>query len=80
MKTRDFAIREKQYGAQSMEFAKYLLELSNLYLARKDFTRAEPLYNRALNIYEKNLGATHTDVVNLKNAWIALNNKRAEKP
>jgi len=50
------AVLIRELGPDSVEVARSLHALAHVYFRRWDFTRAEPLYARALAIEEKSLG------------------------
>ena len=53
---------EKLAGATSRDVARVLHLLGILYYRKRDYSAAEPLYQRALTIREKALGQEHPDV------------------
>lgn len=56
------AFRAKIFGLTHREYAASLSNLAGLYQAQRRHAEAEPLYQRALVIYEKALSATHPEV------------------
>ena len=57
------ALKEaEQFGEQDPRFAASLNNLAELYRAQGKYAQAEPLYQRALAIWEKALGPEHPNV------------------
>ena len=54
---------EKLHGSEHPRVARTMNSLANLYRAQGDYSKAEPLYRRALEIFEKALGIDHPDLV-----------------
>lgn len=58
----DLRARERQYGREHPAVAESCSTLAIMYNQRGDYSRAQPLYERALAIYEKVYGMEHADV------------------
>lgn len=54
--------KEQQYGRSHPAVAEACSNLAILYNQRGDYKQAQPLYERALSIYEANFGPDHSDV------------------
>ena len=65
-------VDEKKLGAEHLDTAKDLIVLANLYRDTAQYTKAEPLYQRALKIREKSLGPNHTTVATTLDELAAL--------
>jgi CHAT domain-containing protein len=59
---RSLAIGEKELGSQHLGIAHSLSNLADVYKAKGEYAKAEPLYQRALLIRDKELGREHLDV------------------
>ena len=58
---------EQQFGSDHHETAKAMTDLANLYRDQSQFTEAEPLYQRAHEIYEQRLGVDHSRTIKALN-------------
>ncbi|KAB2870649.1 MAG: tetratricopeptide repeat protein, partial [Burkholderiaceae bacterium] len=56
------ALMDPATGAEAVDVATALNDLAGLFYGTGDYTRARPLYERSLAIYEKALGPEHPDV------------------
>ena len=61
------AVDEKALGLEHPSVATTLYNLAMVYRSQRQYTQAEPLYNRALAIREKALGPDHHDVATILN-------------
>ena len=67
------ALQEAEnFGPEDPRLATSLNNLANLYEAQGKYTEAEPLYQRALTIYEKALGPEHPNVATSLNNLAVL--------
>jgi tetratricopeptide (TPR) repeat protein len=57
---------QKNKGNEHPDTATCMKNLANLYYAKGDYDNAEPLYQRALEILEKVLGAEHPNTVTIR--------------
>jgi tetratricopeptide (TPR) repeat protein len=62
----------RRYGAKISDTAQSLDNLALLYDAQGKYAEAEPLFKRALAIYEKALGKDHPHVVAASRNYAAL--------
>ncbi len=74
----------EKFEDQDIRLATTLNELAYLYFTQGEYTEAEPLYQRALSIYEKAWGPEHPDVAMTLENYAALlremdRNAEAEK-
>ncbi len=70
------ALKEaEKFGDQDPRLAASLNNLAELYRAQGKYTQAEPLYRRALAIWEKTLGPEHPDVATDLENYAALLHK-----
>ncbi len=74
--------RREGPGARASERGTHLNNLAVLYRAQGRYEAAEPLYQRALAIFEKALGPEHPNVVQGKKNYALMLNEmgRAPKP
>ena len=62
-------------GAEHRDVANSLNNLAELYRAQGNYAQAEPLYQRALTIWEKALGPEHPQVATVLENYAALLHK-----
>ena len=69
---------KKALGPDHPEVARFLDSLAMLYQKKGEYSRAEPLYLRALAIQEKALGRDHLEVANSLNPLAVLYQQKGE--
>lgn len=55
-------VKAERYGLQDLRVAQSVSQLAQVYVAQRKLVEAEPLYLRALDIYQKVRGDEHMDV------------------
>jgi tetratricopeptide (TPR) repeat protein len=73
------AITEKAPGAERPDTAQSLDNLAELYRAQGEYGKAEPLYERALAIFEKTLGKGHPNTKTVAASLAAVREKLGAK-
>ncbi len=68
----------KRWGPDHPDVATSLNNLAELYDSKGEYGRAEPLYQRALAIFEKALGPDHPDVASSLNNLAELYQAKGE--
>lgn len=69
---RALAIREKAFGQNSIEFAKSLFSLAEVYRFGKKPDKAEPLYEQSAILIRKLLGKDHPEYLKARDRFLCL--------
>jgi tetratricopeptide (TPR) repeat protein len=70
---------EPELGPEHPDVATTLNNLAGLYESMGDYEKALPLYQRALEIYEKSLGPKHPNTIIVRNNFMQSANNREDK-
>jgi tetratricopeptide (TPR) repeat protein len=73
------ARKEKTLGPDHLDVAASANDLALLYNCEEKYTEAEPLYKKAIQIREKDLGVQHPDVVRTREIYAVMLHQEGRK-
>jgi len=69
---RSLSIKEKVLGPDHSEVAQTVFNLAEIYRIKRDYRKAEPLYQQAIRIREKSSGKDNSELIRVLESYVVL--------